>query len=72
MLIIQKHQEVYRDNPNDNIVNSESFKSKIRITRETNAEDNVKDVKMLVLLKYFSNFWRTLTTSSISCEINLI
>ena len=46
MLIIQKHQEVYRDNPNDNIVNSESFKSKIRITRETNAEDNVKDVKI--------------------------
>ena len=72
MLIIQKHQEVYRDNPNDNIVNSESFNSKIRVTRENNAEDNLKDVKMLVLLKYFSNFWRTLTTSSISCEINLI
>ena len=46
-----------RDDPNDNIVNSESL---------------LLVVKTEVPLKYLSNFWRTLEMPLISCEINLI
>ena len=49
-----------RDDPNDNIIQSESFKSKIKITGKTPANGNTKDVEILVPLKYLSNFWRTL------------
>ena len=51
---------------------SESFKSKIKITRSTPADGNTKDVKRAILLKYLSNFWKTLEFSLINCEINLI
>ena len=51
---------------------SEWFKSKIKITRSTPADGNTKDVKRAILLKYLSNFWKTLEFSLINCEINLI
>ena len=51
--------------------NSASFKFKQKITGET-GDDGRKDVKIMVLMKYLSNFWRTLETSLINCEINLI
>ena len=35
-------------------------------------DDGTKDVEIIVLLKYLSNFWRTLEMSLINCEINLI
>ena len=35
----------YRDEPNDNLANSESFKSKIKITGKTD-DDNEKDVEI--------------------------
>ena len=44
--------QYYRDDPNDNIVNSESFKFKINITGKTPADGNTKDVKIAVALKY--------------------
>ena len=50
----------YKDDPNDNIANSESFKSKVKITRKTPNNGNTKDVEIIVPLKYLSNFWRTL------------
>ena len=53
----------YRDDPNDNIVNSESFKFKINITGKTLADGNTKDVKIAVPLKYLRNFWRHLEMS---------
>ena len=40
------------------IVNSESFKSKIRITRKNLADGNTKDIEKVVSLKYFRNFQR--------------
>ena len=58
--------QYYRSDSNDNITRSESFKQKIKITEKT------KDVKIAVLLKYLSNFWRTLKMLLINCEINLI
>ena len=34
-------------------------------------DDGRKDVKIMVPLKYLSNFWRTLEMSLINCEINI-
>ena len=57
--------QYYKDDPNDNITQSESLKSKIKITGKTPVEGNTKDVEIIAPLKYVSNFWRTL-------EVNLI
>ena len=51
--------QYYKDDPNDNITRSESFKSKIKIMGKTPAAGNTKDVKIIVPSKYLSNFWRT-------------
>ena len=64
--------QYYKDDPNDNLVRSESFKSKIKITGNTPAAGNTKDVEIMVPLKYLSNFWRTLEMPLINCEVNLI
>ena len=40
--------------------------------RKKHAGGNTKDVKVAVLLKYLSNFWRTLEMPLINCDINLI
>ena len=63
--------QYYKDDPNDNIVQSESFKSKIKRTGKTPADRNTKNVDIIVLLKYLSNFWRTLEMPLINCEVNL-
>ena len=44
-----------RDEPNGNLANSESFKSKIKITVKTPAAGNEKDIEIIVPLKYLSN-----------------
>ena len=64
--------QYFRDEPNDNLADSESFKSKIKITGKTPNDDNEKDVEIMVPLKYLSNFWRTLEMPLINCEVNLI
>ena len=64
--------QYYRDEPNDNLADSQSFKSKIKITGKTPNNGNEKNVEIIVPLKYLSNFWRTLEMSLINCEINLI
>ena len=43
--------QYYKDNPNDNITQSESFKSKIKIKGKTPATGNTKDVEIIVPLK---------------------
>ena len=48
--------QYYKDDPNDNLANSESFKYKVKITGKTPTEDNTKDVEIIVPLKYLSNF----------------
>ena len=48
--------------------NSASFKFKIKIAGRTGNNDT-KDVKIMVLLKSLSNFWRTLEITIINCEI---
>ena len=64
--------QYYKDEPNDNLADSESFKSKIKITGKTPDDGNTKNVELIVPLKYLRNFWRTLETSLINCEVNLI
>ena len=64
--------QYYKDDPNDNLTDSESFKSKVKITGKTPNNGNTKDVEIIVPLKYLSNFWRTLEIPLINCEVNLI
>ena len=51
--------QYYKDEPNDNMPDSESIKSKAKITGKTPADRNTKNVEIIVPLKYLSNFWRT-------------
>ena len=62
----------YKDDPNYNLTDSESFKSKVKITRKTPNNRNTKDVEIIVPLKYLSNFGKTLEMPLINCEVNLI
>ena len=64
--------QYYRDDPNDNIAQSESFKYKIKITGKNPAAGNTKDVEIAMPLRYLSNFGGILEMPLINCEINLI
>ena len=64
--------QYYRDEANDNLTDSESFKSKTKITGKSPADGNRKDVERIIPLKYLSNFWRTLEMPLIQCEVNPI
>ena len=63
--------QYYKDDPNDNLADSESFKSKVKITGSTPTDGKIKDVEIIVPLKYLSNFWRTLEMPLINCEVSL-
>ena len=64
--------QYYKYDPNDNITQSELFKSKIKITGKTSAAGNTKDVEMISPLKNLSNFWRTLEMPLINCQVELM
>ena len=64
--------QYYKDKLNDNLTDSESFKSKIKIKGNTPNDGNTKDVVISVPLKYLSNFWIILEMPLINCEVNLI
>ena len=36
--------QYYKDEPNDNLADFESFKSKVKVTESTSADDNKKDL----------------------------
>ena len=65
-------------NNNDNIVNfkrdnaTDSFNSKEKITGQTDDDRGIDNVEIMVPLKYFSNFGRTLEMPLIDCGVNLI
>ena len=40
--------QYYKDDPNDNLARSESFKSKVKITGKTPADGDTKDVTIVV------------------------
>ena len=51
--------------------NYAAFNFKQKITGKT-ANGGRRNVEIMVSLKYFGNFWRTLEMLLINCEINLI
>ena len=48
--------QYYKDEPNDSLAESESFKYKVKITENTPNNGNTKDVEIIAPLKYLSNF----------------
>ena len=64
--------QYYKDHPNDNLADSESFKYKVKISGKTPNNGNMKDLEITVPLKYLSKFWRTLQMPLINCEVNLV
>ena len=50
---------------------TDSFNFKTKITGQTN-DDGTINVEIMVLVKYLSNFWRTLEMPLINCEVELI
>ena len=48
--------QYYKDDPNDNLTDSESFKSEVKITGKTPNNGNTEYVEIIVPLKYLSNF----------------
>ena len=64
--------QCYKDEPNYKLSNlADSFKSKVKVTGNTPADGNTEDFKIIVPLKYLSNFWRTLEMPLINCEVSL-
>ena len=64
----------YRDEPSDPLnTDSESFKYKTSITGKTPGDnESLTNPKIVIPLKYFSNFWRNLNIPLINCEVELI
>ena len=62
----------YKDDLNDNLANSESFKYIVKITGKTPADGNTKDVEIIVPLKHLSNFRKTLEMPLVNCEVELL
>ena len=68
-----KRDEVPANNANLTIDNSDSFKYKAALVRKTtdavaNTNSSAKDAKIVVPLKYLSNFWRSLEIPLINCK----
>ena len=65
--------QYYRYEPDDDdLTDSGSFKFKVKITGNTPADGNAKNVEIMLPLKYLSNFWRNLEMQLINCEVYLI
>ena len=71
-----KRDDVPTNNVDLTIDNSESFKSKATLLGKTadavnNTNSSIKDAKIVVPLKYLSNFWRSLEMPLINCKVYL-
>ena len=63
--------QYYRDEPNANTTESGPLKSKIKIIGKTpDADNNKKNIQIVVPLKYLSNFWKTIEIPLTNCEIS--
>ena len=51
---------------------TDSFSFKTKITGQTDNDGVIKNVEIMVLLKYLSNFWRILAIPLTNCEFNFI
>ena len=50
---------------------TDSFNFKVKMTGQT-GNDEIKNVEIMIPIKYLSNFWRTLELPLINCEVNMI
>ena len=71
-----KRDEVPANNADLTIDNSQSFKYKAALLGKTadavnNIDSSIKDAKIVVPLKYLSNFWRSLEMPLINCKVYL-
>ena len=74
-----KRDEVPANNADLTINNSQSFKCKAetiiscreKTAYHNNEKSSVEDRKIVVPLKYLSNFWRSLEMSIINCKVHL-
>ena len=71
-----KKNEVPAGNIDLSIINSQSFKYKAALLGKTanavnNTNSSVKEAKIVVPLKYLSNFWRSLEMPLINCKVYL-
>ena len=71
-----KRDEVPANNADLTIDNSQSFKYKAALLGKTadavnNTNSSVKDAKIVVPLKYLSNFWRSLEMPLVNCKVYL-
>ena len=68
-----KRDEVPAGNVDLTIDNSQSFKYKAALVRKTadqnDGKSSVKDTKIVVPLKYLSNFWKSLEIPLINCKV---
>ena len=48
--------QYYKNDPNDNLTDSELITSQIKLSGNTPADGNTKDVEIIAPLKYLSNF----------------
>ena len=63
--------QFFRDEPNNIITDSESFKFK-SIFWDNTVNTGILNAKIPMPLKYLSNFWTTFEVPLVNCEINLI
>ena len=71
-----KNEEFTDKNADLTINNSQSFKYKAALLGKTadavnNTNSSVKEAKIVVPLKYLSNFWRSLEMQLINCKVYL-
>ena len=57
------------DFTNNNL--TDSFNSKVKMTGQT-GNNGTKNIEIMVLLYYLSNFWKTLEMTLINCAITLM
>ena len=71
-----KKDKVPANNADLTVYNSHAFKYKAALAGKTansanNRNSSVKDAKIVALLNFLSNFWRSLEMTLINCKVNL-
>ena len=72
MKISRRFWQYYKVKSNYNLADTESVKSKVKITGNIPNNGNTTDTEIIVPLKYLSNFGKTFEMPLINCEVNLI
>ena len=71
IILILKRDEITKDADVTNDDNAPSFKHKASLIGDTGNNERKNGIKIAVPLKYLSNFWRSLETPLINCNVEL-